>query len=175
MDLPVFLEALLFGLTVAFMLIGLVGIIIPVLPGIVLVWLAVLVYAVIEGFEAVGWITFTVITLITLIAGTADIWLSFLGAKSTGASRRSLLLGAIGGILGFLFLGAVIPIIGSLFGGVIGYALGILLGQYHKYRDWRLAARASLGGMAGWGLATAIQLGAALIIIIIFIWQVLTY
>jgi uncharacterized protein len=173
--MPVVLEALLFGITVAFMLLGIAGIIIPILPGMVLIWLSALVYAVIEGFAAVDWITFGVITIIALVAGTSEIWLPLLGAKTTGASRRSLVLGALGGILGFFFLGAFFPIIGSLFGGVIGYSLGILLGQYHKYRDWGLAIRAGLGGLAGWGVSTAIQLGAGLIIIAIFVWQVLAY
>ncbi|MGW8318599.1 MAG: DUF456 family protein [Candidatus Promineifilaceae bacterium] len=169
------LQAIAFGLTVAFMIVGLVGILLPILPGTVLIWLSVLVYAIFDGFKAIDWAAFAVISLIALVTGTADIWLSLIGAQRSGAARRSLLLGAVGAIAGFFILGAVIPILGSLLGGVLGYALGVLLGQYHKYRDWNIALRASLGGLAGWGLATAVQLGGGLLIMLIFIWQVLAY
>jgi uncharacterized protein YqgC (DUF456 family) len=173
--MTVLVEAVVFGLSVAFMLVGLVGIIIPILPGMLLIWLSVLAFAVVEGFKSVDWITFSILTAIALVVGTADIWMSLLGAKTGGASGRSMIFGAAGSILGFIFLGPLFPPLGSLFGGAIGYAAGVLLGQYHKYRDWRMAAKAAVGGLAGWGVSTAIQLGGGILIIALFIWQVLKY
>lgn len=173
LDLSTLLEAMLFGLAVAFILIGIVGVVVPILPGIVLVWLTVLAYAVVEGFSSVDWITFIVITLITLVAGTADIWMALFGAKTGGASILSMIYGVIGSIIGFIVLGAIAPIVGSLFGGILGYSTGVLLGQYQIQRDWGLAVKASLGGLAGWGIATFIQLGGSLLILAIFVWQVL--
>ena len=169
-------EALAFGLAVALIVIGVVGTVIPILPGLFLIWLTVLGYAIIEGFKAIDWITFTVLTLIALIAGTSDIWLSALGAKTGGASRRAMFLGFIGSIAGF-FLGILIPIpiFGSLIGSVLGYAVGLLVGQYNKYKDWNLAIRASLGGVAGWGVAVAVQFSGGVLILLIFVWQVLAY
>ena len=166
-------EALIFGFAVGFMIVGLVGIVVPILPGTLLIWLTVLIYAIIDGFEAIGWVGFAIITLIALVTGTADIWLPLLGAKTAGAAKRALFFGLAGGVVGFFLLGALIPILGSLLGGVLGYATGVLLGQYHKYRDWNLALRAGLGSLAGWGIGTAIQLGGGLLIVVIFILQVL--
>ncbi len=157
------------------MIAGLVGIIIPILPGILLIWLSVLLYAIREGFQAIDWITFTVITLIALVAGTADLWLPLLGSKRGGASGRAMVLGLVGGIVGFFLLGAIFPIVGSLFGGIVGYAAGVLLGQYHKYRDWNVAIKAGVGGVVGWGVATVVQLVGAGIMILLFLWQVLAY
>lgn len=173
MDLSTLLEAILFGLAVAFLLVGIIGVIVPILPGILLIWLTVLAYAIVEGFEAIDWITFAFITLIALIAGTADIWMTLFGAKTGGASFVSMVYGFIGAIIGFFVLGAIAPLVGGLFGGILGYSAGVLLGQYQKQRDWNLAIKASLGGLAGWGVATVIQLGGALMIMAIFIWQVL--
>lgn len=169
------LDALLFGLTFAFTLVGLVGIILPILPGTVIIWLSILVYTIFDGFEAIGVPAFVILTLIALVTGTADVWMSLLGSKVGGASRRAMLFGMIGAVLGFFLLGAAIPIVGNLVGGVIGYASGVLLGQYHKHQDWNLAVKASVGGVAGWGVATAIQLGGGLFMILIFVWQVLSY
>lgn len=169
------LEALLFGVTVAAMLIGLFGIMLPILPGVMLIWLAALGYAVVEGFTAVDWWTFAVITLITLVTVTSDFWLPLLGSKRGGASKRAMLFGLVGGILGFVVLTPMFPIAGSLFGGILGYAVGTLLGQYHKYRDWDAALKASVGGVAGWGVSMVIQMVGGLMIVLIFIWQVLSY
>jgi uncharacterized protein YqgC (DUF456 family) len=114
-----------------------------------------------------------VLTAIAIITGTADIWLSYAGAKTGGAGSRALLYGTIGSIFGFFALGMLIPVFGNLLGGVFGYTAGVLLGQYQTHHDWNVALRASLGGLAGWGVATAVKLGGALLMVIIFIWQVL--
>jgi uncharacterized protein len=173
LDPSTLLQAIIFGLTVAFILIGIIGVVIPILPGILLVWLSVLIYAIIEGFNSIDAVTFGFITLIAIVAGTADIWMTLFGAKTGGASIRSMIYGVIGAVVGFIILGAIAPIIGSLFGGILGYSAGVLLGQYQKQRDWKLAFKASLGGLAGWGVATIIQLGASFLILALFVWQAL--
>ncbi|MFZ0544000.1 MAG: DUF456 domain-containing protein [Candidatus Promineifilaceae bacterium] len=174
--MSVLVEALAFGIAVALMIVGVIGTIIPVLPGLLLIWLTVLGYALQEQFQAIDWVTFVVLTVIALVAGTADIWLSALGAKTGGASRRAMFLGFVGSIIGLILGTAIpIPIFGNLIGSVLGYAVGLLLGQYHKYHDWNLAIRASLGGVAGWGVATAVQFGGGVLILILFVWQVLAY
>lgn len=158
-------ESLTFGLVIVFMIVGLVGIVIPVLPGMLLIWLSTLFFVIVSGFDALSVWAFVVITLIAFVTGTADFWLSLWGAQRGGASNRSLLLGFIGSIIGTLIL----PLIGT----IIGYAIGILLSEYQQHRDWHGAWKASLGGVAGWGLATAVQLGGAILIMILFVWQVL--
>ena len=151
------------------------GIIVPILPGTILIWLTILAYAILEGFTAIDWASFVFITLIALITGTADIWMSLLGSKKGGASIKSMLLGVVGAIAGFFLLGSLLPIIGSLIGGVLGYATGVLVGQYLIVKDWRLALKAIVGGIAGWGIATAVQLGGGIVMLLFFIWQVLKY
>lgn len=171
----ILLDAIAFGVAVAFMLIGLIGILVPILPGILLIWLTILAYAIVDGFQAIDWITFTLLTIFAIITGTADLWLSLLGAKTGGAAKRAMFLGAIGGVLGFFLLGAVLPVVGNLFGGIIGYAIGVLLGQYQKFQDWNVALKASIGGVVGWGIATVVQLAGGVLMTVIFIWQVLSY
>jgi uncharacterized protein len=166
-------QSLLFGLTVGFIVIGLIGVIVPVLPGVLLIWLAILLYAVLTGFQAISPLAFAILTVIGLVTGTADLWMSLLGAKQGGASRRAMIYGVIGSVVGFL--AGMVFIIGGLFGALAGYALGILLGEYQKHRDWNIALKASIGGLAGWGLATAVQLGGGLLMLIIFVWRVLTF
>lgn len=170
-----FLSVLLFGVVVIFMIVGAIGILVPILPGTLLIWLAVLVYGIVEGFEAIDPVTFAVITLIALVTGTADLWLSLIGSKKGGASWQAMMVGMAGGIIGFFLFGAIIPVIGNLIGGILGYSIGILIGQYIKHKDWKIALKATAGGIIGWGIATILQMAGGIAMMIIFIWQVISY
>lgn len=158
-------ESLFFGLIVLFMLIGLVGIIIPILPGVFLIWFGVLIYAWRDGFEALSLGTFMFISVIVVFAGLSDLWLPAFGAHKSGASKRTIVTGLLGAIIGSF----VLPLVGT----IVGYVFGVLLGEYHKRRDWQAAWQASKGSLAGWGIATIIQLVVGVLVIIIFIWAVL--
>lgn len=151
----------------ACMIIGLIGVLFPILPGIFLIWLGVFAYVWRFGFDAISIWLFLFISLLVLVAGTSDIWLPLFGARKMGAAKRTLITGMIGAILGSIFI--PIPILGT----IIGYVIGLLLGEYHKRRDWNAAWQASKGGLAGWGIATVIQLVIGLLVIIIFAGAVL--
>jgi uncharacterized protein YqgC (DUF456 family) len=155
------LEALSFGVAVVFILIGIIGIVVPILPGMLLVWLTVLGFAWVMEFQIVTPWMLAVLTGIALITGTSSIWLPYLGAKSLGAAKRSVVLGFVGGIIGTF----IMPLIGT----IIGYALGIILGEMLKHRDLRVALKTSIGGVAGWGISTVVELAGAVTILIVFL------
>jgi uncharacterized protein YqgC (DUF456 family) len=155
------IEALSFGVAVAFILIGIIGIIVPILPGMLLVWLSVLGYAWVTEFQIITPWMLVLLTILALITGTASIWLPYLGAKKVGAAKRSVVLGFVGGVIGTFIL----PLIGT----VIGYAIGIILGELQKHRDLRVAIKTSLGGLAGWGISTIVEFAGALTILIVFL------
>ena len=155
------LEALSFGIAVVFMLIGAVGIVVPILPGMLLVWLTLLGFSWVTDWAVISPWVFALLTVIALVTGSSSIWMPYLGAKKTGAAKRAIFLGFIGGIIGTF----VMPLIGT----VIGYAVGIIIGEYIKHRDLRVAVKASIGGVAGWGISTIIELAGALTILVIFV------
>ncbi len=165
--MSVLLNSLFFGVIVVLMLVGLVGTIVPILPGIFMVWLGVAVYVWRDSFETLSLATFIIISFIAVFAGLADLWLPIFGARKSGAAKRTIVTGLLGAIVGSF----IIPVVGT----IIGYAVGVLLGEYHKRRDWRAAWEASKGGLTGWGIATIIQLVGGVVIIVIFIWAVLVF
>lgn len=168
-------NALAIALALIIMIIGMIGILVPILPGTLLIWLAILGYSIAEGFQAIDPAAFTVITLIALITGTADLWLSLLGSAKGGASWQAMLVGVVGGVIGFFLFGSLLPIIGNLVGGILGYSIGVLIGQYIKHREWKIALKATVGGIVGWGIATILQVAGGVVMMIIFIWQVIAY
>jgi uncharacterized protein YqgC (DUF456 family) len=151
-------------ITALVMLIGLLGTVLPVLPGTVLILLGALFYAVLDGFQSVGWPTLLVLALLTAVATTADIWVGGLGARAGGASGWSILAGLVGSFAGLVFF--------NLPGAIIGAILGVLILEIVRVRDWRKALKAGSGWAAGWLLSVFVQLGLGLVMIAIFIWQV---
>ncbi|MCA9969949.1 MAG: DUF456 domain-containing protein [Anaerolineales bacterium] len=161
-------EAITFGVVVAFMFVGVIGILIPVIPGTLLIWMGSLVYAWHVGFTTFGIGILLILTLIALVTGTVDLWLPLLGARGGGASGRALLFGTLGALVGTFAI--PIPIVGT----VAGYVLGLILGEYQKHGNWELARKAGLSGLAGWGLATAVQFGGGILMLFIFVLRILT-
>jgi uncharacterized protein YqgC (DUF456 family) len=159
------IQSITFGLAVAFILLGIVGMVVPLLPGSLLIWLTIAGYAFVTGFEAITPVWLGVLSVLALVVGSADWWLPMLGARASGASRRSSLYGLAGGIAGFFAF--------ALVGSIVGYALGVVLGEYQKHQDLKRALRISAGGLAGMGLATGVQLGGGLLMLGIFVWRVL--
>jgi uncharacterized protein len=147
------------------MAVGVIGTVLPMIPGTILILLGALIYAFADGFQIVGWPTLVVMGLLTAVATTADIWASSVGAKIGGASGWSVLLGLVGGLVGLVIF--------SLPGAVVGAVLGVLLTEILRVRDWRKALRAGGGWMVGWLLSAVVQLGAALVMVVVFLWQLM--
>jgi uncharacterized protein YqgC (DUF456 family) len=146
------------------MLVGLIGIVLPVIPGTVVIFLAALVYAVAEGFEVVGWPTVVFMGLLTVVGTTADLWASSVGAKVGGASGWSVLVGLVGGLVGFVLF--------TLPGAILGAIAGVLLTEIIRVGDWRKALKAGSGWLLGWVLSTVVQLAIGLSMVALFVWQI---
>jgi uncharacterized protein YqgC (DUF456 family) len=109
------------ALAALLVVLGLAGTVLPVLPGVLLVFAGLFLAAWAEDFARVGTAGITIIGLLAALAFVADFVASLLGAKRVGASPRALLGASLGAIIG-LFFG--IP--GLLLGPFLGAALGEL-------------------------------------------------
>lgn len=158
------LNNIVLALTLLAMLIGLIGIVLPVIPGTIVIFVAALIYALVEGFHIVGWPTLVVLGLLTLVATTADLWASSVGAKVGGASGWSVVVGLVGGLVGFVVL--------NLLGAILGAILGVLLTEIIRVGDLKHAFKAGGGWILGWVLSTVVQLGIGLVMVAIFVWQI---
>jgi uncharacterized protein YqgC (DUF456 family) len=154
------------------MAIGLLGVLLPAVPGVGLIWITSLIYAIAEGFATIDPITFIFLTILAAVGVTSDIWVSQTGGKVAGASWQALLasigLGLVGTIIGFFFGG-----IGAVPGGIIGALVGIILVEYWYRQDWREATRAGFGVAVGCLLSGAVQFFVSVVMILLFIWQAL--
>ena len=149
--------------TLTAMFISLLGVLLPLVPGVALIWLVALVYAIAEGFKNIDPITMIVLSVIALPGISADIWVSSLGAKAGGASLWSIVASLVGGVVGFL--------VSTLPGAIIGALVGLMAVELLRAKDWRQALKASGGWIAGWLLSAVVQIITGVIMIAIFWWQ----
>ena len=173
-------EGPLLALTLVSMVVGLLGSVLPGLPGVTLIFLSALVYAIITDFRTVGAAILVVLFIFATIAFVADFVATSYGARRFGASNWGTVGGAVGGIagtlIGFLFLG-----IGSLFGLILGTIAGVFLGEYlkrtHKGQqgpgspgsDSRRASHAAGGVLVGYLASAVIQGMLGLASVIVFV------
>lgn len=136
--------------------VGLIGLLLPALPGMPLLVGGSVLIAWADGFTRVGYLSLIVIALLGLVGSAVDYLASVLGARRGGASRWGL-LGAIGGLVVGLPFG--IP------GLVLGPAVGAVALEYARDQEFRRAARAGAGVFVGFVIGTIVKYALAAAII----------
>jgi uncharacterized protein YqgC (DUF456 family) len=154
------MSIVLWTAAVVLVAIGFAGILLPALPGTILILLGLVLGAWADGFQRVGVSTLVVIGVIGLASYGVDFAAAALGAKKLGASPRAMAGAALGTILG-LFFG--IP------GLIIGPFAGAVIGELTTNRDLKRAGRAGVAAWIGFAIGTAVKVGIAFLMIGIFI------
>jgi uncharacterized protein YqgC (DUF456 family) len=159
------MDILLWVIAVLLVLVGLAGALLPVLPGVPLVFAGLLLAAWIDGFAHIGWPVLLVLALLTLLSVVVDIAASSLGAKRAGAGRAAMLGAAIGTLVGLFF---------GLPGLLIGPFLGAAAGQFLVRQDLADAGRAGMGAWIGFllGSLAKLALGVGMVLIFVVAWFV---
>jgi hypothetical protein len=161
-----------FWIALAAMVVGLAGILVPIVPDIVFIWFVILIYAIAERFATIDPFTFVVLTFLAALGFSAEFWMSQAGAKVSGASIWSIVagivLGVLGAILGLIFFG-----IGAVPGAFLGALVGLVLAEWYQRKDWHAALKAVGGWLAGYFLSVGVQLYIGILMILIFVWQAL--
>lgn len=139
-------------LAIGLMVVGVIGSVLPVLPGTVLVLGGAVLGAWIDGFEKVGVGVLVLIGVLALLAWATDYVAAMLGAKKAGASRLAVIGAAVGTVLGVLmgFVGLLfMPLAGALAGEY--WAQRSKLGGFQGAEDHAAAGRqAAKVGVATW-------------------------
>ncbi|MFI6871399.1 DUF456 domain-containing protein [Nocardia sp. NPDC050406] len=135
-------------------LIGLVGVVLPVLPGVLLIAAAIGVWAFVTG-GATAWTVFAVCATLLVASGVIKYAWPGRKLKEAGVPNRSLLIGAILGIVGFF----VIPVIGLF----VGFVLGVYLSELNRLQTQQTAWVSTKHALKGVGLSILIELFGALL------------
>jgi uncharacterized protein YqgC (DUF456 family) len=148
-------------LTLTFMLVGLFGLVIPIFPGIAIIWIASLVYAIVAAFAGLmtawDWVLFALITGLMVAGSFVDNIIIAKKLRETGTPWRSIAIGYAVGIVSSLFL--------TPFAALLFTPLALYASEYHRLLDRKLAFNSTKAWMVGfgWSFAALFGIGAVMI------------
>ena len=154
----------LIGLVMA---VGLFGTLLPLLPGLPIIWAAALVYGLAEGFDGAGLVSFVLITLLAVVGIIAGFVLPHRRVSAKGAPASTVAAGVVLGMVGFF----AIPVIGL----VLGAVGGVLLAERARTGDWATAWTTTKELLVGFGIGVAVEFGAGIMMILCWVvWVAMT-
>jgi uncharacterized protein len=134
--------------------VGLVGIVVPLIPGILLVFGAIAVWAVVEN-NVTAWVTLGVVAAVLAASTLIKYLWPMRRMRAADVGTLTLVAGAVLGIIGFF----VIPVVGL----VIGFVLGVYLAELARRRDHRVAWKSTKHALKGVALSVGVELAGALL------------
>ncbi len=146
-----------------FFLAGLAGTLLPILPGALMIWLGMLLYGLIAGFENLSLYFFLSQFLLALSVMGVDYLFAVMGSRYFGGTKAALWGAAAGLLIGVFFF----PI-GLLVGPFLGAALADLIFR----RNAGKAVKSGLGASFGFWSALPIKLGLEAVMIGWFVYRI---
>jgi len=158
------MEAFWWLFAIVLMALGLIGTVIPIVPGTTIILEAAVVHRLVLGADrSLGFSALIAMLVLTLLTYVMDAAAGYLGAKRFGATKWGLIGGAAGALLGLFF-----GLLGLFVGPVIGAIAGELIGGKEVMKAGRAGWGTFLGGLAG----VIAKLFIGLIMIVIFLMNV---
>ena len=157
-------EIIYFGLALCIMLVGLLGCILPVIPGIPLIWATAFIYGLVTGFEDIGRDYLLIFGVLSAISLLFDWFVGIYGAKRLGASTWGMVGAVVGMIVGV--------IVGTLPGLIIGPLIGAIAFELWAGRESRVALKAGFGTFLGFIAGVVTKFGLGIVMIAVFVYSV---
>ena len=153
-------HSLLYILSAFLILLGVVGTVLPALPGTPLVFAGMLIAAWADGFRQISATTVVVLAIVTALALAIDIVAGLAGAKRVGASRLAICCAGFGTLVGMFF---------GIPGLLAGPFAGALIGELLHSRDLGKASRVGVGTWIGMVVGAACKLAMTFVMLGIFL------
>lgn len=151
------IELILVAIAIA---VGILGIVIPLLPGSLLVFAAIAVWAFVEG-TTTAWVTLAVVAVVLGTTLLVKYLWPARRMRNADVGNWSLVAGGVLGIIGFF----VVPVLGL----VLGFVLGIYLAELSKRRDQRRAWASTVHAIKGVALSVGVELTGALLATVVWV------
>ena len=138
-------------LTLFVLLVGLVGLIVPVFPGLTVMWMATLIYALLQNaasrMTGWDWFAFALITLLMLGGNVVDNIIIARKMRDKFVPWKSIILAFVAGLIASLFFTPLI--------GLVASPLALYGVEYLRLRDKNAALEGTRAFVIGWGWAFA--------------------
>jgi uncharacterized protein YqgC (DUF456 family) len=147
-------------LAILLVIAGLAGVVMPAVPGTILIFAGLLLAAWADGFVRVSVLTIVLLGVLTVASYFVDVATMALGMKRLGTTRRAMAGAALGTLAGLFF---------GLPGIIIGPFAGAMLGELTADSNWRGAGKAGFAAWIGFLIGTMVKIGLAFAMVGIFL------
>ena len=160
-ELELFLQVVLETLTLFALIVGLLGLVVPIFPGLVIMWLGTLVYAILQN--AAGnmtgwkWVIFGIITLLMITGSIADNLIIARKMRDKYVPWSSILFAFAASLVASLFFTPLI--------GLVAAPVGLFLAESRRLNDREAAVDSTKAYMIGWGWAFGVRFLIGLVMI----------
>jgi uncharacterized protein YqgC (DUF456 family) len=154
-------ETLVIVFVAVIMVIGLAGTVLPILPGLWLIWAAALGYGFYDGFGIWGWFALVLITVLAAVGTAGAIYVPQRTASSIGVPWWGQVLALAGAVAGFF----LVPVVGA----PLGFAVGILVVTLVRERHVQGALAATWATLKSMLLASGIQFAIGLAMVVVWV------
>jgi uncharacterized protein YqgC (DUF456 family) len=151
------IEQIARGITMIMMAVGLL--VIPILPGLLIIWISALGYGIAAGFNVLGWVMFSIITALMLAGSILDNVLMGAQAHREGAPWWVVMISLSSAIIGSF----VIPI--PVIGGILAALIVLFLIQWLRLKETRKALVSMRGMLVGCGWAAVFRVIMGMVMI----------
>ena len=160
----VFAESLLGVLTLLVLLSGLIGLMVPVFPGLTVMWFGTLFYAIVQGISGnmtwAGWLLFVIITLLMIGGNILDNIIIAKHVRDKNVPWSSIIWAFAAGLVLSLFFTPIV--------GMIASPVGLYLAEWRRLNDKQTALANTKAWMTGWGWSVAARFGIGLVMILLW-------
>ena len=161
-ELEFWFQVMIETITLFVLLAGLAGLLIPVFPGLTIMWLGTLVYALVQaGMDKMNWVDWLLFVLITLLMIGGNIVDNIIIAKHVRDKNvpwASIIWAFAAGIILSLFFTPI--------AGMIASPVGLYLAEWYRLKDKQAAFSNTQAWMTGWGWSLAARIGIGVIMIL---------
>ena len=163
--IPFFLQVALETFTLFILFVGLAGLIIPIFPGLLIMWgLGIVPYAIAQSLQGNmttwDWVAFTVITLLMIGGNIADNIIIARKMRDQFIPWSSILLAFAAGIVASIFFTPII--------GLIAAPLGLYAAEYRRLKNRDDAWKSTKAYMVGWGWAFGARFAIGIVMIVLW-------
>ena len=160
----IYFETLLKVLTFLTLLTGLLGLVIPIFPGLIVMWIGTLVYAIIQSSNGnmtwVGWLIFALITILMIAGNVVDNIIIAKHMRDKDVPWSSIILSFAAGIIVSLFFTPI--------AGVVASPVGLFLAEWRRVKDKQIAFDNTKAWLTGWGWSFLAVFGIGVVMILLW-------
>ncbi|MDT0691099.1 DUF456 domain-containing protein [Salegentibacter sp. F188] len=160
------MDIILISIAAFFMVLGIIGSILPVLPGVPISWLGLLIFHLAPSVP-INYLFLGISLIVAIVIYALELLVPAMGTKRFGGSRAGMIGTTIGLIAGII---APIP-----FGILIGPFVGAFIGELINKSDSKTAVKAAFGSFIGFLASTFMEFTVAFIFLMLFLWKLWDY